>query len=56
MTAAWEPGRWWRIVTPDGAIWSETSDEDEARDDAARHPGYTLFRQWQRTEKEWRPA
>jgi len=50
----WEPGRWWRVVTPGGTIWAETSDEEEARE--AVRPGDTLLRLWQRTEQEWRPA
>ena len=48
----WEPGRWWRVIAPNGTLWCETSDEQEARD--ALRPGDTLFRQWQRTEQEWR--
>ena len=50
----WEPGRWWRAVAPDGSVWCETSDEQEAR--AAVRPGDRLFRLWQRSEQEWRPA
>lgn len=48
----WEPGRWWRVIGPDGQWWCETSDETEAR--AAVRPGDTLFRQYVRTESEWR--
>jgi len=48
----WEPGRWWRVVAPDGSLWCETSDEDEAR--AAVRPGDELQRQWRRLEQEWR--
>lgn len=47
-----EPGRWWRVLTPTGALWCETSDEREARD--SMRPGDTLQRQFVRTEKEWR--
>lgn len=50
--AEWEPGRWWRVIAPDGSLWCETSDEDEAR--GHMRPGDTLFRQWQRPEYEWR--
>ena len=54
MTAPgpWAPGRWWRVVAPDGTTWAEASDEDEAREHM--RPGDTLWRQWQRTEREWR--
>lgn len=50
----WEPGRWWRVLSPDGSLWCETSDEDEARADAVK-PGYRLQRLWQSTpQSEWR--
>jgi hypothetical protein len=48
----WKPGRWWRVIGPDGEWWCETSDETEAR--AAVRPGDTLFHQYVRTEAEWR--
>lgn len=51
--AAWEPTRWWQVLTPDGSLWCETSDEDEAREDALR-PGHTLRRLYRRMEQEWR--
>jgi hypothetical protein len=47
----WEPGRWWKVVAPDGSLWCETSSEREARE--ALRPGDRLFRLWQRTEYEW---
>jgi hypothetical protein len=50
----WEPGRWWRVVAPDGSVWAETSDEQEAQE--ALRPGDTLFRLWRRSEQEWRAA
>ena len=50
--AEWEPGRWWRVIAPDGSVWDETSDEEDAREHM--RPGDTLFRQWQRPEYEWR--
>jgi hypothetical protein len=28
----WAPGRWWRVIAPDGSLWCETSNEQEARD------------------------
>jgi hypothetical protein len=49
----WQPGRWWRVLAPDGSLWCETSDEDEAR--SAMRPGDVLQRFWQRTLTEWRP-
>jgi hypothetical protein len=54
MAADWEPGRWWRVVAPDGSVWCETSDEDEARGEM--RPGDTLWRQWVYEAREWRPA
>jgi hypothetical protein len=48
------PGRWWRVLGRNGALWAETSDELEAR--AAMRPGYRLERQWVTTRSEWRPA
>jgi hypothetical protein len=52
--AEWEPGRWWRVAAPDGSVYAETSDEEDARE--SMRPGDTLWRQWRRVEKEWRPA
>jgi hypothetical protein len=50
----WQPGRWWRVMTPEGSVWCETSSEDEAR--SSMRPGDTLFRWWERKAAEWRPA
>lgn len=47
-----QPGRWWRVIAPDGSLWCETSDEDEARTNT--RPGDTLQRLWTHTENEWR--
>lgn len=47
-----EPGRWWRVIAPDGYVLCETSDEDEAR--ASLLPGYRLERQWRAEVSEWR--
>jgi hypothetical protein len=47
----WKPGGWWRVVEPDGAIWSETSDEQEARD--SMRPGDTLERLYGKAESQW---
>ena len=52
MADDWEAGRWWRVVAPDGSLWCETSDEQEARE--SLRPGDTLFRLWRRSEQEWR--
>lgn len=29
----WTPTRWHRLVTPDGEVWMETSDENEIKDE-----------------------
>jgi hypothetical protein len=50
--SGWEPGRWWRVVAPDGSVWSETSDKNEAIEDM--RPGDQLQNLWQRSEQEWR--
>lgn len=47
------PGRWFRILSPDGKLWSETSDEEEARAEAAR-TGWPLERLYVSEFKEWR--
>ena len=54
MSAEWEPGRWWRVIGPDGSMWCETSSEEEARD--ALRLGFRLENLWSRTEYEWRAA
>lgn len=47
------PTRWWRVLTAQGTLWAETSDEDEAR--AAMHPGATLHRLYAtEPRQEWR--
>lgn len=48
----WEKGRWVRVVAPDGSLWLETSNEEEARQ--AMRPGDKLYRLWYREEREWR--
>lgn len=50
----YQPGRWWRVTAPDGSLWCETSDEDEARQ--ALRPGDTLERLFVLTRSEWRPV
>lgn len=37
-----EPGRWWRVLGPEGELWCETSDEAEARGNV--RPGDRLER------------
>lgn len=52
---AWEPSKWWRVLAPDGSLWCEISDEDEARD--AVRAGDKLQRLWEPVvESEWRDA
>ena len=50
---AMQPGRWFRINTPDGSLWMETSDEAEARSEALR-TGWALERLHLATFAEWR--
>ncbi|MGD9622233.1 hypothetical protein [Mycolicibacterium sp.] len=50
----WERDRWWRVIAPDGSLWCETSDEEEARERV--RPGDRLETLWRRTEYDWRPA
>lgn len=52
--ADWQPGHWYRILTPDGALWMETSDPDEAIAESER-TGLPIQRQWVREERQWRP-
>lgn len=47
-----KPGRWWRVIGPDGRLWCETSDEDEARE--AMRPGDQLQRLYRAEIHEWR--
>jgi hypothetical protein len=48
----WQPTKWWRVTAPDGSLWCETSNEQEARD--AMRSGDTLQRLYERSESEWR--
>lgn len=50
--AAWEPGRWWRVLGPDDRLWCEASDEDEVR--RSMRPGDRLERRYERRESQWR--
>lgn len=48
-----EPGRWWRVIAPDGSLWSESSDEEENRE--CMRPGDTLQRIFDSViAREWR--
>ncbi|WP_162958763.1 hypothetical protein [Nocardia yunnanensis] len=49
----WTPAKWFRVREPDGSLWIETSDEDEARQ-AATETGWPLERHWRKVEEEWR--
>jgi hypothetical protein len=51
MDDGWIPGRWWRVVAPDGSVWCETSDEAEARE--SMRPGDRLYLQWVRHLRKW---
>lgn len=48
----WQPGRWLRVIDPNGELLMETSDEEEAR--AAVGVGQRLERQWISNCAEWR--
>ena len=45
MRASIRPGRWWRVITPNGSLWYETSSEEEAREEM--RPGDRLERWWE---------
>ena len=45
LHASIRPGRWWRVIEPDGNLWCETSSEKEARD--SMRPGDRLERWWE---------
>jgi hypothetical protein len=46
------PGRWWRVLDPNGNLWAETSNEAEAR--ARVRAGDKLQRNYSRIDAEWR--
>lgn len=55
MRGDWAPGRWWRVIAPDGSLWCETSNEQEAR--AAVRDGDVLERLFNGPHlREWRAA
>lgn len=47
-----KPGRWWKVVGPDGELWCQTSSESEARE--SMRPGDTLYRSGIEMLEEWR--
>jgi alkylated DNA nucleotide flippase Atl1 len=51
--AKWEPTTWWKVLTASGAIWTETSDEEEARSQMDV-PGRTLHRYHRRQVQEFK--
>ena len=46
------PGRWWRVLAPDGSLWAEASDEEDVR--SRVRPGDRLQRLHEVTHREWR--
>ena len=57
VDSMWEPGRWWSVVDPDGGIYLQTSDEEEARDVLKEQgEGFTLEREWVIRESVRRPV
>lgn len=51
----WVPGRWYRILSPDGSLWMETSDREEAEQESEAK-GWPLQRLWRCETAEWRPV
>ena len=47
----WTPGRWWRVLGPEGKVWCETSVEKEAR--ARMRPGDKLERLMVLNKSRW---
>lgn len=52
-SGGWSEGRWFRILQPDGTLWMETSDGEEARLEGLKQ-GWPVERLWKREEWEWR--
>jgi hypothetical protein len=50
----WKRDGWWRVEAPDGSIWCETSDEEEARE--FMREGDTLLVHLKCTEEKWSAA
>lgn len=52
----WEPTRWWRVLSEDGRVWCESSDEREVRE-AAAAIGQPVQRLWREIpQAEWRDS
>jgi hypothetical protein len=51
----WVPGRWYRVLQPDGSLWMETSDREEAQQEAEAK-GWPVFQQWRCESTKWRPV
>lgn len=47
-----KPSRWWRVLTPEGKVWCETSGEKGAREEM--RAGYKLQRLYGTEVAEWR--
>ena len=47
----WKLGRWLQVIAPDGSLWCETSDVEEARE--SMRPGDRLYRICERQEFGW---
>lgn len=47
----WSPTGWWRVIEPDGSLWCETSNEQEARE--SMRPGDRLDRHERITFERW---
>lgn len=48
------PTSWWKVITPTGELWCETSSEQEARD--SMRDGDKLYHLFERIESVWRPV
>jgi hypothetical protein len=55
QSAEWEPSRWYRVTQPNGDLWMETSDREEAVN-AAHKTGWELTRLWRSESHAWRPT
>jgi hypothetical protein len=49
----WKPSRWYRVIDFEGVLWMETSDREEAIEEA-KVKGFTVYRMWVREQIEWR--
>lgn len=47
----WERGRWWQVIGPDGKLWCETSDGEEAK--RMMREGDKLYKQYVRSESKF---